>query len=268
MKTLPMKDTPHQDLTAMVCCSRDATKDEAVFVGVSGSPSDETPDRVMLIGYNEDGSLFSTFGTVNNPFGQAGISSKGFAFAMTSNTSETACDWGMSPEMACFYFASQCGSAAECREWLEKVPRSFATGNFLFADTEGDICVCETNNAHFNLRKPGDAGEEGNYVVSTNHFAAKETFDFNVPEMEMWKEDSVCRLAPFQVSGTRNRAGRCGHQLDSPPLRQHDGSIRIQRNGITMNRHQPEAAMFWNILIRHSSIKGYDSVLHAGTAAA
>lgn len=201
----------------------DATKDEAVFVGVSGSPSDETPDRVMLIGYNEDGSFFSTFGTVNNPFGQAGISSKGFAFAMTSNTSETACDWGMSPEMACFYFASQCGSAAECREWLEKVPRSFATGNFLFADTEGDICVCETNNAHFNLRKPGDAGEEGNYVVSTNHFAAKETFDFNVPEMEMWKEDSVCRLATISKYLARGiEQGGVDINWINHLLRQHD----------------------------------------------
>lgn len=175
--------------------SGEAARDESVFVGVSGSPSDETVDRVMVIGYNEDGTYFSTFGTIANPFGQSGLNSRGFAFAMTSNTSESDCDWGMSPEMACFQIASQCTSADEAKQWLEEVPRSFATGNFIFADAAGEICVCESNNAHFNIRKPGDAGEEGNYVVSTNHFAAKETIDFNVPEMEMWKQDSICRMA-------------------------------------------------------------------------
>lgn len=175
--------------------SADGTKDGAVIVGVSGSPSDETADRVMVIAYKEDGSYYSTFGTIVNPFGQSGISSKGFAFAMTSNTSEIDCDWGMSPEIAAFHFASNCSSVAEAKKWLEETPRSFAIGNFIFADNQSDICVCESNNAHFNLRKPGDAGEEGNYVVSTNHFAAKETFEFNVPEMESWKGDSICRLA-------------------------------------------------------------------------
>ncbi len=173
----------------------EAAKDGAVIVGVSGSPSDETADRVMVIAYKEDGSYYSTFGTIVNPFGQSGINSNGFAFAMTSNTSEADCQWGMSPEIAAFHFASSCLSVAEAQTWLEEIPRSFAIGNFIFADQQGDICVCESNNAHFNLRKPGDAGEEGNYVVSTNHFAAKETFPFNVPEMEAWKEDSVCRLA-------------------------------------------------------------------------
>lgn len=175
--------------------SGEAAKDGAVIIGVSGSPSDETADRVMVIAYKEDGSYYSTFGTIVNPFGQSGISSKGFAFAMTSNTSEVDCDWGMSPEIAAFHFVSGCESASEAKKWLEEVPHSFAIGNFIFADGQGDICVCETNNAHFNERKPGDAGEEGNYVVSTNHFAAKETFDFNVPEMEAWKGDSICRLA-------------------------------------------------------------------------
>lgn len=174
--------------------SKDAAKDETVILGVSGSPSDETADRVMVIGYNDDGSYFSTFGTIPNPFGQSGINNKGFAFAMTSNTSEVDADWGMSPEIAAFYFACVCPSAEKAKKWLEEVPRSFATGNFIFADNQGDICVCETNNAHFNKRKPGDAGEEGDYVVSTNHFAAKDTLGFNVPEMEAWKEDSICRL--------------------------------------------------------------------------
>lgn len=178
-----------------LAASKEATKDGAVLVGVSGSPSDEISDRVMLIGYNEDGTMFSTFGPINNPFGQSGINSRGFAFAMTSNTSESDCKWGLPAEIVCFHFAAVCGSRSEAQEWLEKIPRSFATGNFIFADTDGDICVCETNSAHFNIRKPGDAGEEGHYVVSTNHFAAKETFDFNVPEMEMWKQDSICRLA-------------------------------------------------------------------------
>lgn len=170
-------------------------KDDTAIVGVSGSPSDETVDRVMVIAYKEDGSYFSTFGTIVNPFGQSGISSQGFAFAMTSNTSESNCDWGMSPEIAAFYFASSCPSAQAAQKWLSETPRSFALGNFIFADDKGEICVCESNNAHFNIRKPGDAGEEGNYVVSTNHFAAEETFNFNVPEMEAWKTDSICRLA-------------------------------------------------------------------------
>ena len=175
--------------------SGDSTKENGVFVGVSGSPSDETADRVMVIAYKDDGHYFSTFGTIPNPFGQSGISGKGFAFAMTSNTSEIDCDWGMSPEIAAFYFASCSESAEAAKDWLKNVPRSFATGNFIFADSAGDICVCETNNAHYNVRKPGDAGEEGNYVVSTNHFAGKETYEFNVPEMEAWKFDSECRLA-------------------------------------------------------------------------
>lgn len=175
--------------------SGDAVKNNEIIIGVSGSPSDETVDRVIVLAYKDDGSFYSTFGTIPNPFGQSGITSRGFAFALTSNTSDVDCDWGMSPELATFYFASDCESAEAAKEWLKSVPRSFAVGNFSFADDKGDICVCETNNAHFHIRKPGDVGEEGNYVVSTNHFAAKETFEFNVPEMESWKEDSICRLA-------------------------------------------------------------------------
>ena len=98
--------------------SGEAAKDDAVIIGVSGSPSDETADRVMVIAYKEDGSYYSTFGTIVNPFGQSGISSKGFAFAMTSNTSEADCDWGMSPEIAAFHFASGCSSVAEAKKWL------------------------------------------------------------------------------------------------------------------------------------------------------
>ncbi|MCF0230317.1 MAG: hypothetical protein HUJ76_11585, partial [Parasporobacterium sp.] len=187
--------TPNRPYCNGFAASGKATRNDDVIVGVSGSPSDETTDRVMLIAYKDDGSYFSTFGTIPNPFGQSGMSSKGFAFAMTSNTSEVDCSWGVSPEVAAFHLVNDIESVDQAKQWLENIPRSFATGNFIIADDKGDICVCESNNAHFNIRKPGDAGEEGEYVVSTNHFASKETFEFNVPEMEAWKHDSICRLA-------------------------------------------------------------------------
>ena len=229
--------------------SGEAAKDDVVIVGVSGSPSDETADRVMVIAYKEDGSYFSTFGTIVNPFGQSGISSKGFAFAMTSNTSETDCEWGMSPEIAAFHFASNCVSVSEAQEWLERVPRSFAIGNFLFADQQGDICVCETNNKHFNIRKPGDAGEEGNYVVSTNHFAAQETFLFNVPEMEAWKQDSICRLATiskYLSQGIEQGGGSISIGYIMCFVRM-IGMIQKRKNGIITNRLLERVAMCWSI---------------------
>lgn len=174
---------------------KEAAKDGNTIVGVSGSPSDETVDRVIVLAYHEDGSFYTTFGTIPNPFGQSAMNGKGFAFAMTSNTSPTEAGWGIGAELAAFYIAHCSDSLEDSIEWLKKVPRSFAAGNFVFNDTEGNICVLETNSELWNLRKPGDAGEEGDYVVSTNHFAAKETIDKNVPEMEGWIGDSKYRLA-------------------------------------------------------------------------
>ena len=187
--------TPSKPYCNGYAATGNTTKEKNVIVGVNGSNSDETPDRIILVSYNDDGTYFTSFGPVTHPFGQGCIKSTGYAFIQTAMTSETNCEWGICPEMATFHIANSCNSKEEAMEWIKDIPRAFATGNFLFGDADGNITGCETNSAHYFVRHPGDADEEGDYIVVTNHFSTPDTIGLNVPEMDAWKESSVARHA-------------------------------------------------------------------------
>lgn len=185
---------PHPQCNAFAAAG-EATKDGEVIVGTSGSNSDETPDRVILICYPDNEPYFICFGAIVSPFCQIGMTSAGFTWTCTANFSPVDCDWGIFLEIMGHYLTTKCKTPQDAQEFLKLIPRVGAVGNLITTDLAGNISVTETNSDHYNIRRPGDAGEEGNYVVSTNHFAAKDTLEWNIPEYALWQNDSKCRFA-------------------------------------------------------------------------
>ena len=79
-----IRDSPHPQCNAFAAAG-EATKDGEVIVGTSGSNSDETPDRVILICYPDNEPYFICFGAIVSPFCQIGMTSEGFTWTCTAN---------------------------------------------------------------------------------------------------------------------------------------------------------------------------------------
>lgn len=202
----PACDTPKTYCNGLAVAA-DATKDGKPLVGVSGSPSDETPDRVIIIAYPEEGPNYVAFGTIGKPHCQTGLNSYGFGWAMTMQFNRPDCDWGIDTNIIYHHLVQCCKTKEEAIEWLREVPKFGAVGNFLMTDKSGEVCVVESNCDHFNIRYPGDAGERGNYVVVTNHFAGKDGDKYNLPVWEEYIDESRDRFATiseFLALGVEN----------------------------------------------------------------
>lgn len=192
-------DTPGSEIPHTYCnglaVAAEATKDGKSIVGVSGSPSDETPDRVIMIAYPDEGPHYVTFGTIGKPHCQTGLNSEGFGWAMTMQFNRPDCDWGIDTNIVYHHLVQCCKGKEDAMEWLEKIPKFGAVGNYLMTDTQGEVCVVESNCDVYNVRYPGDAGERGKYLVATNHFVGENTKDYNLPMYEEWIDESKDRYA-------------------------------------------------------------------------
>ena len=103
----PACDTPKTYCNGLAVAA-DATKDGKPLVGVSGSPSDETPDRVIIIAYPEEGPNYVAFGTIGKPHCQTGLNSYGFGWAMTMQFNRPDCDWGIDTNIIYHHLVQMC----------------------------------------------------------------------------------------------------------------------------------------------------------------
>ena len=113
----PACDTPKTYCNGLAVAA-DATKDGKPLVGVSGSPSDETPDRVIIIAYPEEGPNYVAFGTIGKPHCQTGLNSYGFGWAMTMQFNRPDCDWGIDTNIIYHHLVQCCKTKEEAIEWL------------------------------------------------------------------------------------------------------------------------------------------------------
>jgi hypothetical protein len=145
-----------------------ATPDGKSILGFNSMVGVEAADNIILIAFPAEGATFVTQSPAGKIAGNFGMNSYGLAWGMTAITSPTT-KWGLTEG----YFQYMCQTPktpAEAQAFLETTPRGGVTGGFIMADAD-NVMVLETNAIHYNLRKPGDLGEKGDWVVQTNHLA-------------------------------------------------------------------------------------------------
>jgi hypothetical protein len=151
-----------------------ATKDGKPMIAINGGSSNEILDRVIVLAFPDEGPSYTSFGTIGRPHDQMGLNSAGFAWIMTANFSKKP-PWGVMPEIPFHYLTQYCKSPTEAQKYIESIPRTGATGNFVMSDAAGNISVTETNAECCEVRVPGDLGEGGEFVVNANHFVGSNT---------------------------------------------------------------------------------------------
>jgi len=146
----------------------EATPDGKSIFGFNSMVGEETADNIILIAFPAEGATFVTQSPAGKLAGNFGMNSNGIAWGMTAIHSPTT-KWGLTEG----YFQFMCQTPktpAEAQAFLKTTPRGGVTGGFIMADAD-NVMVLETNAIHYNLRKPGDLEEKGNWVVQTNHLA-------------------------------------------------------------------------------------------------
>jgi hypothetical protein len=111
------------------------------------------------------------------------------------------------------FAAAYASSAAECatfftagtENYRKNTSRETLLGtngnNELFADTK-ECIVVEATACRYGIRRPGDNGEIGNYIVATNHELCTETYDENNVKTDLSMTDFRGE-SQFPTSGTR-----------------------------------------------------------------
>lgn len=174
------------------------TTDGEPLVFSNGGSSYEMLERIILIGFPENGPNFITFPTIGKYEDQAGMNSSGFSWAMTGNCNGGP-SWGVMPELSFHYLSQLCTSPEEAQEWIKSIPRVGAFANYIMSDIEGNVSVLEANDKVTFVRKPGHLGETADFVINTNHFASPETVDLNIEldgrDWKEWNFNSITRYA-------------------------------------------------------------------------
>lgn len=144
------------------------TPDGKTIHAITSMAETEMMDNIILIAFPKDGFSFvaQTYaGRVSSNFA---MNSMGLALTMTAILSDSPA-WGIPPEVYFHYLAQKAASPAQALKYLESTPKGGVTGGFILTDASGSITVYEGTSDHFLLRRPGDRGESGPFVVQTNH---------------------------------------------------------------------------------------------------
>jgi len=154
------------------------TRDGKPIHAITSMAATEAMDNVILLAFPKSGASFvsQTYaGRVNSNYA---MNSKGLAWTMTAIMSDAPA-WGMAPEFYFHYLAQIAASPTEALEYLKSTPKGGVTGGFIFTDASGDISVFEGTADHFQLRRSGDQGETGPFVVQTNHLVDQSLSAYN-----------------------------------------------------------------------------------------
>ncbi|HRY52041.1 MAG TPA: C45 family autoproteolytic acyltransferase/hydrolase [Candidatus Paceibacterota bacterium] len=156
------------------------TSDGKPVHGITSMVATECMDSVILLAFPKRGFSFVSqayAGKVNSNFA---MNNRGLAWTMTAIQSDTPA-WGVAPEVLFHYLAQFPGSLAEALDYLKSTPKGGCTGGFILTDGSGSIAVYEGTGSHFDLRKPGDSREPGQFVVQANHLVNPSLASLNAP---------------------------------------------------------------------------------------
>ena len=181
------------------------TPDGKPIHAITSMAATEAMDSMILLAFPRNGASFvsQTYaGRVNSNYA---MNSKGLAWTMTAIMSDAPV-WGMAPEFYFHYLAEIASSPAEALEFIKSTPKGGVTGGFILTDPSGDITVFEGTADHFHLRRSGDQGEAGPYVVQTNHLVDTSLSAYNpkwLPVIGTYaRYDTVCKYLSEAAPGS------------------------------------------------------------------
>jgi hypothetical protein len=154
------------------------TKDGKPIHAITSMVATEAMDNIIFLAFPKNGASFvsQTYaGRLNSNYA---MNSKGLTWTMTAIMSDDPA-WGMSPEFYFHYLAQYAASPAEALAYIDSTPRGGVTGGFILTDGSGEITVYEGTAKNFHMRRSGDRGETGPYVIQTNHLVDPSLSSYN-----------------------------------------------------------------------------------------
>lgn len=162
--------------------------------GITQMVAPEAMDTVILLAFPKDGASFVSQPYSGRVNGNQAMNSEGFAWTLTAISQwgpDGGSYWGLITEVYFHYLAQIAKSPDEAIEYLMNTPRAGVTGGITMSDGLGNIMTFECNSTVEALRFPGDNGENGDFLVMTNHLVDPEldAAGYNPP----WAGGSMAR---------------------------------------------------------------------------
>jgi hypothetical protein len=186
---------PRSSCTAFAATGT-ATPGGVPMVSITGGAMLEVVSYVILIAFPTRGERFVALTDAGRIANNVGMNSKfGWVMPAAVNAPWPPCasSWGVTSEVYFHYLMQYPKSAKEAVEYLDNTPKGGVTGLFLFADHSGEVFIYEGGICGSAIRKPGDLGENKDFVVSTNHYNSPEMAPYNLPAE--WFPDTRVRYA-------------------------------------------------------------------------
>jgi hypothetical protein len=186
---------PRSSCTAFAATGN-ATQGHAPMVSITGGAMLEVVNYVILIAFPTDGERFIALTDAGRIANNVGMSSKyGWVMPAAVNAPWPPCasSWGVTSEVYFHYLMQYPKSVKEAVKYLDKTPKGGVTGLFLFADQSGEVFIYEGGICGSAIRKPGDLGENKDFILSTNHYNSPEMVPYNLPAD--WFPDTYVRYA-------------------------------------------------------------------------
>lgn len=164
---VPLSQGEYHACTTFAAAGAKTPDGKPIHAITSMSPT-ETMDNIILLAFPKEGASFVSQTYAGRVNGNYAMNSKGFSWTMTAIMSDNPA-WGMPPEVYFHYLAQMVGSLDEALSYLKSTPKGGVTGGFILTDASGNILAYEGTADKFQLSKPGERGESGQFIVQTNH---------------------------------------------------------------------------------------------------
>jgi len=174
---------PRSSCTAFAATGT-ATQGGKPMVSITGGAMLEVVNYVVLIAFPTDGERFVALTDAGRIANNQGMNSKyGWVMPATvTDPRDCPSSWGVTSEVYFHYLMQYCKSPQDAVKYLDKTPKGGVTGLFLFADKSGEVFIYEGGSCGSAIRKPGDLGENKDFVVSSNHFNDPLMTEYNLKD--------------------------------------------------------------------------------------
>lgn len=154
------------------------------MVSITGGAMLEVTKYVILIAFPKLGNRFVALTDAGRIANNVGMSNK-FGWVMPATVTDPRdcpSSWGVTSEVYFHYLMQYSKSPKEAVKYLDKTPKGGVTGLFLFADKSGKTFIYEGGSCASAIRKPGDLGENKDFIVSSNHFNHPSMTEYNLKD--------------------------------------------------------------------------------------
>jgi len=218
-------------------CSSFAIKDvESVFMGRNYDMCYRFKDHLESYLTMPEGGFWSLGNSDTFVGREDGVNEKGLAIAMSGTVAQIAPGIGF--PIAARYVLDKCATVKESVRFLTEIPH-YSTISYLLADADGEMAVVEASPKRTAVRKP----QQGDFLVSTNHFIHPEMLDILLYE----PPDSRIRynaIVQMLTNGTHD----VNEELLKSILSDHTGLICSHREDIKLGT-------LWSVIAKLNNLR-------------